>query len=57
MAIQLDDVNTVVTKQIQPGVVDGYFKAGPLIAMCKARFSRKWIGPQIQENFLDANCF
>ena len=53
MAIQLDDVNTVVTKEIQPGVVDGYFKAGPLIAMCKARFTRKWIGPQIQENFLD----
>lgn len=51
MAIQLDDVNTVVTKEIVPGVVDGYFKAGPFIAMCKARFNRKWIGPQIQENF------
>ena len=53
MAIQLDDVNTVVTKEIQPGVVDGYFKAGPLIAMSKARFTRKWIGPQIQENFIE----
>src|SRR5512142_2121185 len=52
MAIQLDDVNTVTTKEIMPGVVDGYFKAGPLIAMMKARFTRKWIGPQIQENFL-----
>lgn len=52
MAILLDDVNTVVTKEISPGVVDGYFKAGPLIAMAKARFTRKWIGPQIQDNFL-----
>jgi hypothetical protein len=52
MAIQLDDVNTVTTKEIMPGVVDGYFRAGPLIAMAKARFTRKWIGPQIQENFM-----
>lgn len=52
MAIQLDDVNTVVTKEITPGVVDGYFKAGPVIAMAKSRFTRKWIGPQIQENFM-----
>lgn len=50
--LQLDDVNTVVTKEIQPGVVDGYFKAGPLTAMAKARFTRKWVGPQIQENFM-----
>lgn len=52
MAIQLDDVNTVTTKEIQPGVVDGYFKAGPIVAMCKSRFTRKWVGPQIQENFM-----
>ena len=52
MAIQLDDVNTTVTKEIEPGVVDGYFKAGPFIAMAKSRFNRKWIGPQIQENFM-----
>ncbi len=52
MAIQLDDVNTVTTKEIMPGVVDGYFKAGPVVAMAKSRFTRKWIGPQIQENFM-----
>jgi len=52
LAIQLDDVNTVTTKEIMPGVVDGYFRGGPCIAMCKARFTRKWIGPQIQENFM-----
>lgn len=52
MAIQLDDVNTTTTKVIMPGVVDGYFKAGPFIAMAKARFTRKWTGPQIQENFM-----
>ena len=51
-AIQLDDVNTVTTKEIMPGVVDGYFKAGPVIAMAKARFTRRWVGPQIQENFM-----
>lgn len=52
MAIQLDDINTVTTKTIMPGVVDGYFKAGPLLAMLKSRFTRKWVGPQIQENFM-----
>jgi hypothetical protein len=52
LAIQLDDVNTTVTKEIVPGVVDNYFKAGPFIAMAKARFTRKWIGPQIQENYM-----
>ena len=52
MAIQLDDINTVTTKTIMPGVVDGYFKSGPLISMMKSRFTRKWVGPQIQENFL-----
>src|SRR3989304_8755112 len=52
MAIQLDDVNPVTTKEIMPGVVDGYFRAGPVIAMAKARFTRKWVGPQIQENFM-----
>jgi hypothetical protein len=52
MAIQLDDVNTTTTKEIMPGVVDGYFRAGPVIAMARARFTRKWVGPQIQENFM-----
>jgi hypothetical protein len=52
MAILLDDVNTVTTKDILPGVTDGYFKAGPLMAMLKARFTRGWIGPQIQTNYL-----
>lgn len=54
MAVQLDDVNTVTTKTIMPGVVDNFFKAGPLIAYLKTRFSRKWIGPQIQENYMYA---
>lgn len=50
--IQLDPINTVATKKILPGVVDDFFKAGPLIAYLKTRFTRKWTGPQIQENFL-----
>jgi hypothetical protein len=53
-AIQLDDVNTVTTKTIMPGVVDNFFKAGPLIAYLKSRFTRRWIGPQIQENYMYA---
>lgn len=52
--ILLDDVNTVTTKTIMPGVVDNFFKAGPLIAYLKSRFTRKWIGPQIQENYMYA---
>ena len=51
-APQLNEINTVTQKDIVPGVVDNYFKAGPLMAYLKARFNRKWVGPQIQENFL-----
>ncbi len=51
-APQLDEVNTVTQKKILPGVVDNYFKAGPVIAMLKTRYNRRWNGPQIQENFL-----
>ena len=51
MAIFLNEVNTVATKQINPGIVDNYFKAGPLIAYLKTRFNRKWNGPIIQENY------
>lgn len=54
MAIQLDAINTIATKKIMPGVVDNFFKAGPLIAYLKTRFTDKWTGPQIQENFLYA---
>ena len=53
-AIQLDDVNTVTTKTIMPGVVDNFFKAGPVIAYLKSRFTRRWVGPQIQENYMYA---
>lgn len=46
--ILLDEVNTVATKRIMPGVVDNYFKAGPLMAYLKTRFTQKWTGPIIQ---------
>ena len=52
MAVLLDQVNTVATKVIQPGVADNYFKAGPVMAYFRSRFNRKWTGPQIQENYL-----
>ena len=52
MAILLDPINTIATTQIMPGVVDNFFKAGPLMAYLKARFTRKWTGPTIQENYL-----
>jgi hypothetical protein len=51
VAILLDEVNTVATKKINPGVVDNYFKAGPLMAYLKTRFNQKWSGPLIQENY------
>jgi hypothetical protein len=53
-AILLDDINTVTTKTIMPGVVDNFFKAGPVIAYLKSRFTRRWVGPQIQENYMYA---
>ncbi len=53
-SILLDDVNTVTTKTIMPGVVDNFFKSGPVIAYLKTRFTRRWIGPQIQENYMYA---
>jgi hypothetical protein len=52
MAILLDEVNTITQKTIMPGVVDNFFKAGPITAYLKSRFTRKWVGPQIQENYL-----
>jgi len=53
-SILLDDVNTVTTKTIMPGVVDNFFKAGPVIAYMRSRFTRRWVGPQIQENYMYA---
>jgi hypothetical protein len=52
MAILLDEVNTISQKTIMPGVVDNFFKAGPLTAYLRSRFTRKWVGPLIQENYL-----
>lgn len=49
---QLDELNTVTQKMIMPGVADNYFRSGPLMAKLKTRFTRRWNGPQIQENFL-----
>lgn len=54
MPILLDDVNTVTTKTIMPGVVDNFFRSGPVIAYMKNRFTRKWLGPTIQENYMYA---
>ena len=51
-AILLDDVNTITTKDIMPGVADNFFKSGPVTAYLRNRFNRKWVGPQIQENYL-----
>lgn len=52
MAILLDEVNTITQKTIMPGVVDNFFKSGPLMAYLRGRFNRKWTGPLIQENYL-----
>lgn len=52
MAILLDEVNTITTKRIMPGVADNFFKAGPLMAYLRNRFTQKWSGPTIQENYL-----
>ncbi len=52
MPILLDDVNTITTKQIMPGVADNFFRSGPVTAYLRNRFTRRWIGPQVQENYL-----
>lgn len=52
MPVLLNEVNSIATKQIMPGVVDSFFKAGPLMAFARRRFNRRWAGPQIQENYL-----
>lgn len=52
MAILLDETNTITQKTIMPGVVDNFFKSGPLMAYLRGRFNRRWVGPQIQENYL-----
>jgi hypothetical protein len=50
--ILLDEVNTITQKRIMPGVVDNFFKAGPITAYLRSRFTQKWYGPIIQENYL-----
>ena len=34
------------------GVVDSFFRSGPLTALARNRFTQRWAGPQIQENFI-----
>jgi len=52
-APQLDEVNTGVSKHIMPGLVDNFFKNGPVMAYAKRNRMKPWPGgPQIQENFL-----
>lgn len=52
-APNLDEINTLTRKKIMPGLVDNFFKNGPLLAYCKNDRLGDWTGgPQIQENFL-----
>ena len=49
----LDEVNTLTTKRIMPGLVDNFFKNSPVLAFLKRNRYKVWTGgPQIQENFL-----
>jgi len=55
MAIQFNEIDTVTTKEIMPGLVDNFFKAGPLMAFLKRNRYKVWRGgPQIQQNYLYA---
>jgi hypothetical protein len=50
---QLDEINTLTTKKIMPGLVDNFFKNSPLMAFLKRNRYKVWAGgPQIQENYL-----
>jgi hypothetical protein len=49
----LDEINTLTTKKIMPGLVDNFFKNSPLLAFVKNNRRGDWAGgPTIQENFL-----
>ncbi len=49
----LDEINTLTTKKIMPGLADNFFKNGPMIAYMKKNRYFTWPGgPTIQENFL-----
>lgn len=52
-APNLDEINTLTTKKIMPGLVDNFFKNSPILAYLKRNRYKVWTGgPQIQENFL-----
>lgn len=48
----LDQVNTIATKIIAPGVVDNIGKSGPLMAALRKNCSKTWEGFQLQENLM-----
>lgn len=48
----LDPINTAVTKNIMPGLADGFFKNDPLLLFLKDRYNTYPGGPTIQENFV-----
>ncbi len=53
MALLLDEINTLTTKKIMPGLVDNFFKNSPLLAYLKKNRYKVWQGgPTIQENYL-----
>lgn len=53
MALQFNEIDTATTKVIMPGLVDLFFKSGPLMAFMKRNRYKVWRGgPQIQHNYL-----
>lgn len=52
-APNLDEVNTGVTRRIMPGLIDSFFKHGPVMAYLRKNRMKPWTGgAQIQSNFL-----
>lgn len=51
----LDEINTLTTKTIMPGIVDDFFKNDPLLQFFKRNRYFPYVGgPLVQENFLYA---
>ncbi len=50
--VLLTEVNAIATTRIMRGVVDSFFKAGPIMAFLRRRFNQRWTGPRIQEDYL-----
>jgi hypothetical protein len=49
-ALNIDQLNAIVLKEIMPGIVDNFFKSTPLLQYMKERHAKTFHGEPIQSN-------